>query len=62
MLGDIILAAKSGTSLSPLEKMKISFVIASKGAAGVPITDESYVQASLSVKLPKGITLGRNQQ
>jgi hypothetical protein len=59
---DIILAAKSGTSLSPLEKMKISFVIASKGAAGVPITDESYVQASLSVKLPKGITLGRNQQ
>lgn len=59
---DILLAAKSGTSLSPLEKMKISFVIASKGAAGVPITDESYVQASLSVKLPKGITLGRNQQ
>ena len=59
---DILLAAKSATSLSPLEKMKISFVIASKGVSGVPITDESYVQASLSVKLPKGITLGRNQQ
>ena len=59
---DILLAAKSGTSLSPLEKMKISFVIASKGVAGVPITDESYIQASLSVKLPNGITIGKNQQ
>ena len=59
---DILLAAKSATSLSPLEKMKISFVIASKGVSGVPITDESYLQASLSVKLPEGITLGRNQQ
>ena len=51
------IAAKSGTDMTKLAKLKVDFEITSKNVSGVPITTESYIQAKLGLNLPKGITL-----
>lgn len=51
------IAAKNGTDLTKLAKLKVKFEITSKNVSGVPITTESYIQAKLGLNLPKGITL-----
>lgn len=56
------IAAKNGTDMTKLAKMKVSFVITSKNVSGVPITENSYIQAKLGVNLPSGITLNLNEE
>jgi hypothetical protein len=51
------IAAKAGTDMTKLAKLKVAFEITSKNVSGVPITYESYIQAKLGLNLPKGVTL-----
>lgn len=53
---NINLKPKSGTDLSNLAKMNVKFVVTSKGAEGVLITEKSSIQAVLNLTLPSGIT------
>jgi len=55
------LIAKEGTDMTKLAKIKVSFEITSRNVAGIPITEESYIQAKLGVNLPKGITLSNQE-
>jgi hypothetical protein len=51
------IAAKNGTDMTKLAKLKVKFEITSKNVSGVPIRAESYIQAKLGLNLPKGVTL-----
>ena len=51
------IAAKNGTDMTKLAKLKVEFEITSKNVSGVPIRSESYIQAKLGLNLPKGVTL-----
>lgn len=56
------IAAKNGTDMTKLAKLKVSFVITSKNVSGIPITEDSYIQAKMGVNLPSGITLNFDEE
>jgi hypothetical protein len=53
----LVSAAKDGENMTRLKSLKVSFIVTSGKAAGVPVTDESFVQANIGVNIPKGINI-----
>lgn len=56
------LSSEDGADLSDLSKIKVDFVVTSGNVSGVPITDKSYIRATLSAILPNGLTLDLAQE
>lgn len=53
---NIKLNPQPGTDLSSLAKLNVKFIITSRGAEGIVITEKSYIHASLNLRMPSGIT------
>lgn len=54
---DILLQKKAGADMSKASAVEIIFNASSKDAAGVPLTDESFLLVKLQAMIPDGITV-----
>ena len=57
---DLMLEVSKETDLSDLKGLMFTFKVTSGNVAGIPVTDECFVQAKVSAKLPEGISLDLN--
>lgn len=53
----VMLSPKPGADIEKITKIKLDFKVTSGNVSGVPITEESYLKAILSLEIPEGITL-----
>ena len=54
---DIMLKLAEGADGTDLSKIRMNFRVTSGNMSGEPVTDKSYIQAVLKVKVPGGITI-----
>jgi hypothetical protein len=48
---------KEGVDITKAEALKLTFKVSSAGISGVAIEEEDYIQASLKLNIPGGITV-----
>lgn len=56
-----MLKAKPGEDLSDIASLELDFKATAKGAAGVPVTKDSFMQVTLYARVPEGITVDLNR-
>ena len=54
---DVVLKLSEGADGTDLTKIRMNFEVTSGNMSGEPVTDMSYIQAVLKVKVPGGITI-----
>ena len=58
---NLLLKVKHGTDVSDITSLGLYFKATAKGVGGVPVTDETFVQATLQALIPEGVTLDLGQ-
>ena len=54
---NLTLDVKDGASAASVDALKLTFVMSSPDASGIPLMKDDYVQAKLRLTLPEGITV-----
>lgn len=54
---DLMLGLKDGVDVSDITSIELLFKATSAGAAGVPLTEDSFLHANLQLVLPEGVTV-----
>lgn len=57
----LMLKAKPGEDLSDIASLELDFKATAKGAAGVPVTKDSFMHVTLYARVPEGITVDLNR-
>ena len=54
---DLTLKLAAGADGTDLTRLRMNFKVTSGNMSGEPVTEDSYIQAVLKVKVPGGITI-----
>ena len=54
---NLFLKIKPGADVSDITSLGLYFKATTKGVSGVPVTEDTFVQASLQALIPNGVTI-----